>query len=338
MQYVKRRPKIYEKACCSVFSLTLCLCGCSNVDAMLSRNPYKEEIVLPAIPTQAPNLPTVPQSSEEADADHPQEEVPAGTIAPWETEFNEADYTVKKEEFGEGVAYCWSKGYKNSRQVVYYDNGITEDTYFYPSGGWSHCCSWYADGSYSETRWLDNGEVHTMPDGTKVSGIGTICYSKNIQADGSYEETQFNSEGLVEIMIRQHADGLYEETQYNSEGLPEFIVRRLADDLYEEYRFYPNGNLSKQINDDSAAETYYEQDFYENGMPKCIKSQTPSEEREERYDEEGYLTYTHIKQADYEMEILTDESGKVVLVIENGQTIEDPAVLAQYAKDYHFKN
>ena len=316
--------------------LILCLCGCGDLDAMFSKNPYRDEIVLPTTPPLATELPAVFEPSEQAG--EPEEAVPVGTTAPWETEFDEAGYTVIKDDFDGGVAYCWNKGYKNGRQVVYFDNGITEDSYFYPSGGMSHCCIWYADGSYSQTRWLDNGEVHTMPDGTKVSGMGTMCYSKTIQADGSYEETHFNSEGLVEVMIRQQADGLYEETQYNSEGLPKVMVHRLADDLYEECRFYPNGNPSKQIRMDSAAETYYEQDFYENGMPKWIQSQTPSEEREERYDEEGYLTYVHIQRTDYELEILTDASGKVVQVIENGQSIEDPAALNVYIESYNFQN
>ncbi len=33
-----------------------------------------------------------------------------------------------------------------------------------------------------------------------------------------------------------------------------------------------------------------------------------------------------------------DESGKLVKAIENGQTMEDPAVLEQYAQDYNFRN
>lgn len=270
--------------------LILCLCGCGDLDAMFSKNPYRDEIVLPTTPPLATEPPAVSKPSEQAE--EPEEAVPVGTTAPWETEFDEAGYTVIKDDFDGGVAYCWSKGYKSGRQVVYYDNGITEDSYFYPSGSMSHCCIWYADGSYSQTRWLDNGEVHTMPDGTKVSGMGTMCYSKTVQADGSYEECRFD----------------------------------------------PNGNLSKQIRMDSAAETYYEQDFYENGMPKWIQSQTPSEEREERYDEEGYLTYVHIQRTDYELEILTDARGKVVQVIENGQSIEDPAALKVYIESYNFQN
>ncbi len=281
------------KKCIALFLiLTLCLCGCSDVDVMFSKNPYKEEIILPTIPTQVSNLPTISQNSEETDTEDTQEEVPSGTVAPWETEFDEAGYTVIKDEFGEGVAYCWNKGYKNGRQVVYYNDGRIEDTYYYPSGAWSHCCSWGSDGSYSEVRWLDNGEVNIMPDGTKVSGMGTLCYSKTIRTDGSYEEMHY----------------------------------------------YPNGNLSKQITEDPSAEAYCELEFYENGMQNYAKYQTPSEEREERYDEEGFMTYLHTKQADYELEILTDDSGKVVKVIENGQTLEDPAALDQFAVGYNFRD
>ena len=60
-------------------------------------------------------------------------------------------------------------------------------------------CVYHADGSYSEIRRLDNGDVETMPDGTKISGWGTVFYIKTINGDGSWEETQFNSEEIAEF-------------------------------------------------------------------------------------------------------------------------------------------
>ena len=116
---------------------------------------------------------------------------------------------------------------------------------------------------------LDNSYTETTEDGSKVMHMGTQVFSKNINADGSWEETHCNYDGIARLTVRQNADG---------------------------------------------------------------------SSQEERYDEEGFMTYYHTKQADYEIELLADESGKLVQAIENGQTIEDPAILAQYAAGYHFRN
>ena len=71
---------------------------------------------------------------------------------------------------------------------------------------------------------------------------------------------------------------------------------------------------------------------------KYKKHLTSVDEQEERYDEEGFMTYFHKKCADYEIEMITDEKGRLVQAIENGQTIEDPTALAQYVTGYNFRN
>ena len=268
--------------------LALCLCGCSTEEILA-----KEGIVLPAVPTQmaASNLPTAPQGSASLDDENTGADAPTGETYPWETEFNEAGYTILKEEFGQGKAVTWINGYKKGRSIVYYNNGLIEDSYYYPSGAMSHMRAWHGDGSYSESRWRDDGDVVTMDDGTKISQLGTFFYSKTIYADGSWEETQLYSEGIIEYMIRQFADGSYQEERY-----------------------------------------------YESGQLKYSISQTPNEAQEYRYDEDGYTTYLHAVHTDREIELIADESGKLVKAIENGQTMEDPAVLEQYARDYNFRN
>ena len=268
--------------------LALCFCGCSVKEVLL---PPEEEIVLPAIPIPVPaqKLPALPEDG----GDQGTESKQTAEKYPWDTEFDPTGYTVWKENFDEGRAITWAKGHKNGRSLVYYNNGSIEDSYFYPSGARSHFCIYNADGSYSEIRWMDNGDVVIMPDGTKLSGLGTVFYVKNINTDGSWEETQYNSEESAEYRFCQFADG-----------------------TYQEYQYYENGNFRKIITGDPAAGTY----------------------QEETYDEEEFLTYFHMKIADREIEMFTDENGKLVKVIENGQIIEDSAALAQYVTSYNFRN
>ena len=268
--------------------LALCFCGCSAKEVLL---PPEEEIVLPSIPTPVPaqKLPALPEDG----GDQGTESKQTAEKYPWETEFYPTGYTVRKENFDEGRAITWIKGYKNGRSIVYYNSGRIEDSYFYPSGAKSHMCTYNEDGSYSEVRWMDNGDVVTMPDGTKISSIGTLVYTKYINVDGSWEEVQINFEGIAEHRFCQLADG-----------------------SYKEYWYYENGNFRKFITGDPAAGTY----------------------QEETYDEEEFLTYVHTKNTDYEIEMFTDENGKLVKVIENEQTIEDSAALAQYVTSYNFRN
>lgn len=272
--------------------LTLCLCGCSVKEGLL---PSEEEIVLPSIPTPVPAQipPTMSEDVGVQNSEGTQTTEPVEKKYPWEMEFDPSGYTAREEKFGEGRAVTWIKGYKNGRSVVYYNSGRIEDSYFYPSGAMSHMCIYNEDGSYSEVRWMDNGDVVTMPDGTKISSIGTLFYTKYINVDGSWEEVQSNFEGIAEHRFCQLADG-----------------------SYQEYWYYENGNFRKCKTGDPAAGTY----------------------QEETYDEEGFLTYVHTKNADYEIEMFTDENGKLVKVIENEQTIEDSAALVQYVTSYNFRN
>lgn len=317
-----------------IFALCLGLSACG------AETGKAEEIVLPSIPTPMPvqNLPTMPEDSGDQDPEDTQAADPAEKKYPWEEEFDPTGYTVRKGEFGEGRTISWIKGYKNGRSIVYYNSGMIEDSYFYPSGALSHTCVYYADGSYSEVRRLDNGDVVTLPDGTKISGLGTVFYIMTINADGSWKETQYNSEEIPELEIRQLADGSYQEIRYNSAGVSVHEITRGLDGYYYEILWYDNGDINKIITDDPAAGTYMEEIYYENGQLKHKKSQTSDEEQEARYDEEGFLTYFHTKLADYEIELIVDGSGKLVKAIENGQTIEDPTALAQYVTSYNFRN
>lgn len=291
--------------------LVLCLCGCSAEEMFA-----KEELVLPEIPTQMPalNLPTMPDDSGNQGAEGTQETVSSEKTYPWEKKFNDAGYVMYKETFSGGTAYTWLRGNEKGRQLTYYNNGSIEDTYYYPSGFMSHGYHWHAEGFYTEFGHLDNGYIETAEDGSRITHLGTPVFSKLINEDGSWEEMRYNSEGFLELMIRQLSDGCYQESHYNSEGFCVHAILQGADGSYTETLRYDNGQLQYQ------------------------KYQTSDQEQEDRYDEEGFMTYHHTRSTDYELELIADESGKLVKAIENGQTIEDPSALAQYVTGYNFRN
>ena len=104
-----------------------------------------------------------------------------------------------------------------------------------------------------------------------------------------------------------------------------------------EEEYYENGNPKRIVFEDSADGTYSENIYYENGDLEYSRNESPEQILEEWYDEEGYRTYFNHKNADFEIEMTADSNGKLERVIENGTEIEDPAILAQYASGYHFR-
>ena len=95
--------------------------------------------------------------------------------------------------------------------------------------------------------------------------------------------------------------------------------------------------MKKSVCKDPVTESSTEQEYYENGKMKRIKTQTAEILSEERYDEEGFRTYFYTKNADYEVELTADETGKLIKVIENGEVKEDETTLAQYANSFNFR-
>ena len=277
-----------KKIIAALLMLALCLglCACG---ALSSAN-KAEEIVLPTKPKIVlPDLPARGGSDETADENIE----PTGETHPWDVEFNEADYAdcdVHEERFNIGKTITWHESFMPRRQVTYYNSGETDDSYFYPSYLPSHSYHWWADGSYSEVHYLDNGYFETKEDGAIISHIGTQIYDKWINSDGSWRESLFNNDGILMLEIYQNTEGSSGETQY-----------------------------------------------YDNGNVKHCRRQSPEYTLEEHYDEEGFHTYFYSKDADYELELTADESGKLIKVVENGEVKEDAATLTQYAQNYNFR-
>ncbi len=233
---------------------------------------------------------------------------------PWEVEFREEDYVKFNFTAPNGdKIVTWREGsvmgMERRNLYEWAESGTINDSYYYPSGNTSHEYTWCTDGTYEEAYYLDSryvdqeGKTHM-----------TRVYYKRIEADGSEIEQFSDENGNLVRTISKNTDGTYSEMEY-----------------------YENGNMSKSIVDDPVKGEYQEQEYFENDNVKYLKFQTPEYTVEEKYDEEGYRTYYYTKDADYEQECISDETGKLVKVIENGEVKEDPEIIARYTADYNFR-
>lgn len=293
-----------------VFVLCMSLCACGG----------GAENILPTKPEQLA-VPTRPvtgeiQSGEDTAEEGTEAIEPTGETYPWEAEFREEDYVKFEYTAPNGdKGISWREGsiFGTERRNIYKwaESGDIEDCYYYPSGNTSHSYSWGTDGSYHEAYFLDNGYIDLE---NRITHRGTIIYEKNIYPDGTESEHFFDENGYPVRVISKSTDGTYSESCY-----------------------FENGNMSKSIVNDPVKGEYLDQEYYENGNLKYSKYTTPEFTQEERCDEEGFRTYYYTKGTDWEQECIADETGKLVKVVENGVVKEDAASLAQYAKDYNFK-
>lgn len=289
-----------------VLCLGLCACGGDSIE-------------VPTRPAESIVTPTRPQSAAtpEDTATEAAEETTETTEGryPWEVEFREEDYVKFNFTAPNGdKIVTWREGSvmgtERRNLYEYANDGTISDSYYYPSGNLSHEYTWYPDGSYIEVCHLDDGYYDQA---TGTTYYGTIVYQKNIYSDGSENEQYFYENGNPTRMIAVSADGYFSDTEY-----------------------YVNGNVKRSVYEDTAG-NYSEQECYEDGMLKYVKTQSPEYTREEHYDEEGYRTYFYSKDANWECELVADETGALVKVVENGEVKEDAATLAQYAADYNFR-
>lgn len=309
-----------------IFALCLGLCACGG-SAESIEQPTKPQ---QSLPIEAPKNAAAEESAEAQD--------PTGETYPWETEFNEEDY-VKFEitaPKGEKIT-TWREGTifgREVREIYEWTDGTISDSYYYPSGNKSHSYTWGADGSYSESHYLDNGY---MDQENQIIYTGTVVYEKNIQADGSAREFFSNENGVLTHSVVQQADGFYADTYYFENGNPsKHVYYDPATGEQGEQEYYENGNLKYSVYK-NATGYCSEQEYFDNGSLKYSKNQSPEYTMEDCYDEEGFRTYFYSKDANHEIEMITDESGKLIKYVENGTAYENEDIPDGVAESYNFR-
>lgn len=308
-----------------IFVLCLGLCACGGavgggiggvgaVDSEIS-------VTLPTIPQQIA-VPTQPDTEEAQNATEAEESTePTGETYPWDVEFREEDYTQYQGEMRDasdtitGTFITWSDTNirEPDRELIMDNSSDIQDIYCgYPNSSLpSHEYFYGADGTYKEFHYLDNGYYD---EATNTAYMGTTVYYKVINPDGSYTEYEWDENGNSIHEVRAEADGYYSERLY-----------------------YENGNMKKYICNDPATGAHREEEYFENGKIKYNKYQSPERMEEVRYDEEDYCTYFYCKDSNYELELITDESGKLIKVVEYGTVYENDAIPAWVAGSYNFR-
>lgn len=323
-----------------------------------------EKIELPTQPAQIalPDRPATGETQTAEPGETSESTEPTGKTYPWEAEFREEDFDkISYTAPNNDQIISWRDGglFGITRREIYEwaETGIIEDSYYYPSGNASHCYRWHPDGSYEEYHYLDNGYTDQE---TLIVHLGTMIYAKHISADGSFSENKYAedgtptycvvssadgsyseytyaADGIPTYCITTYPDGSYTEEKYNEQGIPCYYKSLSPDGSYSELQYYDNGSLKSQITKNPAAGMESQQEFYENGAAAYMKEQNPDYSSELHYDEEGYFTYYYYKDANGEIELISDETGKLVKVIENDDVKEDAATLARYAAGYNFR-
>lgn len=198
-------------------------------------------------------------------------------------------------------------------------DGTVFEMYFYPSGNTSKDIIRYPDGSYQETRYLDDGSINEQ---TGEMFPGTVSYEKFISADGEVQEHTYGEGG------EQAPETVYEEdgSQRTTTVLPDgtVIEAHISADLYI---------ISQRVTAPDGVVSYKE--FYKDGSVKIQIEETGKYKMEEHFDEEGYHTYYHQSGAVGDVEIITDETGKVVKVLVDGKEKSD---IDTWVKDFNFRS
>ena len=166
----------------------------------------------------------------------------------------------------------------------------------------------------------------------------------SISPDGSRTETCNYADGRVASIYENPVTGEYNEMEFSKDMV---LIRTKGynpeKDRYSEVEFYENGNEKRSSVREPSTGFTSDQEYYENGNRKYIKTCDPKMEREIRYNEEGYCTYsccTNYRDdgsAYYEIECFGDEAGNLVKVIENGEEITDKKFLSDRIGEYHFR-
>ena len=199
-------------------ALCLCLCAC---------NRSTESIEIPTKPTQAVSAEN--QSPAQVQSTEPQDSSDsAESKNPWEVDFQEDDYEKFNFTAPNGdkiVTWREDSLFGQERRCLYEwaENGNIEDAYYYPSGNTSHSYTWYADGSYQEQHFLDNGYTDIE---AGITYTGTVVYFKHIGADGSETEQHTDENGVLLSLTNKAADGTYSESQYFENGNPKTNIYR----------------------------------------------------------------------------------------------------------------
>ena len=261
------------------------------------------------------------------------------------TEFTDPDGSYGVQEYHEDGSL--------SHMVYHGADGSVYEEEYYLNGTPSKCIVTNADGSYSEYHYADNGYYNaeeqcyysgTMTYMKDVAADGTVIYERSaelkFEEDGSYWETatmddgtvsecHFSAEGvLIEDRYTDGTTGVYSETTYGENGN---VVYSFFDDpqysTQTETEYYPNGNIKKMSTTHTDSEAFDITEYYENGFLKYeYYEHEDGTGSEDKYNEAGFLVYSHIIDLYGEFEYYGDDEGNLLKYVDNGTVYEGTAI------------
>lgn len=325
-------------------ALMLCLCACG------SEGSYAD-----------PSAPTVPRSQTALEAGSGDVQESTASISqaqPWEAPFREEDYVRVETATPEGETITtWHEDTDSGpivRKVSRLPGGDVTDYYYGPDENLTHLYMHCANGIDVENRF--SAETGTLayvkqvnPDGTEdetwydENEVPTSSFRKN--ADGSVSETYYAPDGsLSKDVYRNPATGEYIEQEYSGNGSRKRAVfYDPAKGMRSEAEYYENGNVKCATSEIAETGFFSEQEYYENGSIKRVKNFSSDDTYEAQYNEEGYCTYCHSAYSfadgtPYEIECFADETGTLTKVLQNGEETDAEEVISQCIRDFHFRN
>ena len=266
--------------------------------------------------------------------------------------------------------YEWTDG--TIEDSYYYPSGNKSHSYTWGADG-SYSEFYFLDNGYydADNRIVYNGTViyekTITADGTEIimncDENGAISFSSTKEADGTYSEYSYFPNGNPSKNIYDNPNtGEHSECEYHENGSTRKVIsdnpntgehfeceyyengntRRTfysntSTGEYSEYEYFENCKPSKGISHNPNTGEYSEYEYFENGNFKYNKVQSQEYTIEERYDEEGFRTYYYSKDARHEIELIADETGKLIKFTQNGKVYENEDIPGHIAGVYNFR-
>lgn len=206
--------------------------------------------------------------------------------------------------------------------------GATCQQSYYPNGNLQKKISESAGGDYTEQQYREDG---------------MLVYQKTVQYDSrgveTVSETKWEADGSRSFFLT-NSDGMTSESYFDSE---EILLKSAGYDpntrIYAAAEYYRNGSMKSYTIENRETDEYTLTENYESGAVKRICNVTPDGLKHDQiYDEEGYTTYLYKDSLLGSIEIISDETGKVIKYIENGVVLEGSSIPYSVITTFNFRS
>ena len=155
-------------------------------------------------------------------------------------------------------------------------------------------------------------------------------------------EAEFQEENY-EVSMESYADGNKFLTWFDSDtGVRRRVLSQDKDGNIGDYYYYPTEQpgLTYEYYADGSYTELRRLDAEEGQIGQLIYQRSVAADgstSEYHWNKDGCSTYYYYKHGNTEIELIGDETGKLIKYTNDGVIIEDPAILAEYTKNFGFR-